>query len=122
MCVETRLTDDQEERCIREFVDKGCGCDYGPNKSQCSLIFPADHYRGLRATFAELSHDELDLLVTGQIMAHTFQSAALVGHHSSNTERKTAYSQFFHQGHRVCQRIFLFVHTIGLKRFKNINT
>ena len=48
---ETRLIDDQE-RCIHEFVDRGCGCDYGPNKSQCSLIFPADHYRELRATFA----------------------------------------------------------------------
>ena len=44
---ETRLIDDQEERCIHEFVDRGCGCDYGPNKSQCSLIFPADHYREL---------------------------------------------------------------------------
>ena len=28
--------------------------------------------------------------------------------------------KFFHQGHRVCQQTFLFLHTIGIKRFKNI--
>ena len=38
---ETRFIDDQEERCIHEFVDRGCGCDYFPNKFQCSFIFPA---------------------------------------------------------------------------------
>ena len=119
---ETRAVDDEEKR-VKEFIDRGCGCDNGPNKSQCSLLFPIEHYRSLRSTFAELNHDELDLIVMGHIMAHTFQSSLLQGHHSYvPTERRITYSQFFHQGHHVCQRTFLFIHTIGIKRFKTIKS
>ena len=79
---EARAVDDEEEKRVKEFVDRGCGCDNGPNKSQCSLLFPIEHYRSLRSTFAELNHDELDLIVMGHIMAHTFRSSLLQGHHS----------------------------------------
>ena len=120
---EARAVDDEEEKRVKEFVDRGCGCDNGPNKSQCSLLFPIEHYRSLRSTFAELNHDELDLIVMGHIMAHTFRSSLLQGHHSYvPAERRITYSQFFHQGHRVCQRTFLFIHTIGIKRFKGIKS
>ena len=54
-------------------------------------------------------------------MAHTFQSSLLQGHHSYNpAERKISYTQVYHQGHRVCQHTFLFIHIIGRKRVKNI--
>ena len=116
----TRAVDEEEKR-IQEFVGRGYGCYNGSNKCQCSLFFPIEHYRSLRSTFAELSHDELDLIVLGQIMALTFQSSLLQGHHSySPTERKITYTQLYHQGHRVCQHTFLFIHTIGRKRFKNM--
>ena len=63
--ITTRAIDDNEEACVQEFVDRGCGCDYCLNMSHCSLLFPLAHYRSSRSTFAELSHDELDLIVTG---------------------------------------------------------
>ena len=97
------VRENDEEACIQDFVVKGCGCDIGPSRSQCSRLFPIEHYRSIRSTFAELSHDELDLVVMGQVMAHTFQSTSVVGHHNSSpTERKITYTHFYHQGHRVC--------------------
>ena len=119
----TRPRDEEEEACIQDFVVRGCGCDVGPNRSHCSRLFPVEHYRSFRSTFAELSHDELDLVVMGQVMAHTFQSATLLGHHSySPTDRKITCTHFYHQGYRVCRRTFLFIHTIGKKRFENIKS
>ena len=74
------------------------------------MLFPVEHYQSMRSTFTEMSHDELDLIVMGQIMAHCYQSATLQGHHSSSPEvRKTTYGQFYHLGHRVCQQTFLFL-------------
>ena len=107
IAVSHRSLDDQEEARVRAFVDRCCECDNGPAKTPCSM----------------LCHDELDLLVMGQVMAHTFQSPMLQGHHMSTpAERKKTYGQFFHQGQRVCQQTFLFLHSIGLKRFKNIKS
>ena len=112
---------DKEEEAVKEFVCRGCGCDFGLKKTPCSMLFPIEHYLSLRASFSEMSHDELDLFVMGQIMAHCYQSSMLHGHHSSTPEeRKTTYGQFYHHGQRVCQRTFLFLHNIGIKRFKLI--
>ena len=116
-----RNLDNKESDLVKDFVSRGCSCDFGPKKTPCSMLFPVEHYQSLRATFAEMSHDELDLFVMGQIMAHCYQSTTLQGHHcTSPEERKGTYGQFYHYGQRVCQRTFLFLHNIGIKRFKNI--
>ena len=120
-----RELDDKENDLVERFVSQGCSasCDFGPKKTPCSMLFPVEHYKSLRAALSEMSHDELDLFMMGQIMAHCYQSTTLQGHHTSSTspeQRKTTYGQFYHQGQRVCQRTFLFLHNIGLKRFKNI--
>ncbi len=118
-----RELDDKESDLVKQFVSRGCStsCDFGPKKTPCSMLFPVEHYQCLRATFAEMSSDELDLFVMGQIMAHCHQSTTLQGHHSSSPEqRRGTYGQFYHQGLRICQRTFLFLHNIGIKRFKNI--
>lgn len=120
-----RELDDKETDLVEQFASRCCStsCDFGPKKTPCSMLFPVEHYKSLRAAFSEMSHDELDLFVMGQIMAHCYQSTTLQGHHTSSTsseERKTTYGQFYHQGQRVCQRTFLFLHNISLKRFKNV--
>ena len=116
-----RELDDKENDLVKEFASRGCGCDFGPKKTPCSMRFSVEHYQSLRATFSEMSHDELDLFVMGQVMAHCYQSTTLHGHHScSPEERKVTYGHFYHHGQRVCQRTFLFLHNIGIKRFKNI--
>ena len=109
-----RELDEKESDLVRGFVSRGCSCDFGPWKTPCSMLFPLEHYQSLRATFTEMSNDELGLYVMGQ-------SSTLQGHHSSSPEqRKGMYGQFYHHGQRVCHRTFLFLHNIGIKRFNNI--
>lgn len=64
MCEVTAVTrglDDKENDLVKDFVGQGCSCDFGPNKTPCSMLFPVEHYHSLRSTFAEMSHGELDL-------------------------------------------------------------
>lgn len=119
--VTMRDVDTEEDDLVKTFVERGCGCDVGPKKSPCSRLFPADHFLSVRGAMAEMTHDELDMFIMGQIMASCFQSSILQGHHSTSpTERKITSSLFYHHGQRVCQRTFLFLHNIGIKRYKNL--
>ena len=65
----------------------------------------------------ELSHDELDLVVMGQVMAGCF-----TGDMSSHRglARGKSYTLFHHCSTRICQKTFLFLHRIGYWRFKAI--
>ena len=117
--VTMRPLDVEEEESVKTFADRGCKCTLGHNKSPCCHLFSVDHYLSIRSSFAELSHDELDMMVMGQIMATCFHSS---DQSSSSAESSTSHNfqHFFHHGHRICQITFLFMHTIGIKRFKNI--
>jgi hypothetical protein len=66
---------------------------------------------------AELTHDELDLVVMGQVMAGCF-SGEISSHRGM--ERGKSYTVFHHNGVRICQKTFLFLHTIGYWRYKAI--
>ena len=65
----------------------------------------------------ELTHDELDLVVIGQVMAGCF-SGEISSHRRQ--ERGKSYTTFHHSGMSICQKTFLFLHTIGCGRFKAI--
>ena len=106
--VTLRDVDTEEEDMVKTFVERGCGCGLGPKKSPCNRL-PANHFLSIRGAMAEMTNDELD-----QTMASCFQCSTLQDHHSTrHTERIT--SLFYHQGQRVCQRTFLFLHIIGIK-------
>ena len=64
-----------------------------------------------------MTHDELDLVVMGQVMAGCF-----AGETSSHRgqDRGKSYTVFYHQGVKVCQKTFLFLHGLGYSRFKAI--
>ena len=62
---------------------------------------------------AELSHDELDLVIMGQVMAGTFDDSTFLS-------KEEGIHLFFHHGVWICQKTFLFVHTIGYTRFKGV--
>jgi len=66
---------------------------------------------------AELTHDKLDLVVMGQVMAGCF--ARETSSHRQQ-ERGKSYTVFYHQGVKVCQKTFLFLHGIGYSRCKAI--
>ena len=54
----TRVLDNKESELVTDFVSRGCSCDFGPRKTPCSMLFPVEYYQSLRATFAEMSHDD----------------------------------------------------------------
>ena len=75
----------------------------------------------MRAQCYDLLHNELDLVLFGQLVASTNTSEKVVvesGHLGS--ERKKAYRTFHHTGKTVCGKTFQFLHTIGSKRLKNL--
>lgn len=117
--IDEREEDVREELMIQKFVENGCGCYLGnSSKSQCSNNISINTFREVRSKMAELTHDELDLVIMGQVMAGTFQE-------NSTTRceaRKRGYTTFYYQGSRICQKTFLFLHTIGYSRFKSVKS
>ena len=77
---------DTEEELVKTFAAHGCTCEFGNQKSPCCKSFSADHYLLVRGALAEMEHDELDLLVMGQIMAHCFLSPSALS--SSPAEKR----------------------------------
>ena len=72
LSIDQRELDATEERLIQEFTRDGCKCDLGPNHSPCCTSIKAEHFRSVRCQLAELTHDELDFVVMGQVMAGCF--------------------------------------------------
>ena len=113
--IDQRDLDVTEEQLIQEFIRDGCKCDLGPSRTPCSSSITADHLRAVRCQKADLTHDELDLVVMGQVMAGCFSSQTF-----RKQERSRSFTIFHHNGARICQKTFLFLHTMGYGRFKAI--
>ena len=64
--LEKRVIDLKEERAIEEFITSSCGCQQ-VNGGPCSSQFSAQHFHTTRAACAELSWDELNLSIMGQV-------------------------------------------------------
>ena len=62
---------------------------------------------------AELTWDQLDLVILGQIMANITLDD--VGRKSGHTpvSRTRSYVAFYHHGYRICRDTFLQLHGIG---------
>lgn len=76
--VELRPCDRTEELLVAQFAREGCGCS-----RKCSAQFSINHIRDFRAQCYELSHDELDMVLLGQLMASRNDSDHVVveSHH-----------------------------------------
>ena len=98
--LDERALDEEEEWTITEFVRNGCGCRMG-KKGPCSALFSREHYRTMRADAAALSWNELSMALTAM---------------ASNNQ----VTIFQHHCHRVCRKIYLFVHGIGKRKFELI--
>ena len=108
---------EEMEELIQKFAQDGCKCDFGSNKSPCCTTISLEHFQSVRCQMAELTNDELDLVVMGQVMAGYF-TGKISSHHGQ--ERGKFYTVFYHQGVKICQKTFLFLHTISYGRFKAI--
>ena len=103
-----RTSDNSEQR-LSEFLSSGCGCS-----KQCYKMFVVGHYQDVRDQCAELSRDELDHVLLGQIMAN-MNITTIVGPKSkhSPTVRKRPGVTYSHQGQSICKLTFLVLHGIG---------
>ena len=122
VATDPRDLDINEEKKVREFCANGCGCSLVKGRP-CSFQFSREHYQASRANAAELSWNELNMAVMGQVMALTCcdpltMNSAIYRH--TPRERQRAITLFHHQGHRVCRTTFLVLHGIGEYRFKAI--
>ena len=115
--VEAWTTDLQEARTVDEFCASGCGCMLVKGGS-CSFQFSKEYYVSARANVAELSWNELNMAVMGQVMALTYSGAMKVistKHRHAPAERQKTTTLFHHQGHRVCTfwTTFLLLHNMA---------
>ena len=102
--VTMRSIDTDEEELVKTFPDHGCTCVFGPHKSPCCKQFSEEHYLTVRGALSEMTKDELDLMVMGQIMAHCSPSPSAPSPSTSPTEKIEVHTpmKFFHAGLRVC--------------------
>ena len=125
-----REEDEAEEKLIDDFVAKGCGCSLGPGRSTCSKSFSHEDISTTRMNCKEMSATELDKLVLANLDAHRRcgeihgaskdggQLAVPMGSEGSMRHRVSI--DYYFRGKRVCKSMFIFVHGLGPKRFKNL--
>ena len=82
-----RLEDIKEADLITEFTESGCECT-----TQCSKLFSRSHYECMRNQCVELSKENLDMVMFGQIMA-------LLPFRSYSDDMKI--TKYMHRGHEV---------------------
>ena len=58
LAIDQRELDELEEELIQKFVQDGCKCDFGSNKSPCCTNISLEHFRSVRCQMVELTHDE----------------------------------------------------------------
>lgn len=101
--------DEADDGKINDFVGKTCGCRFEMNGAPCSCLFPRELIARTRMNFQDMTKAELDLAV--------LEANRRPGHDTSRTHINYLFCE-----HRVCKKIFLFVHAVGCKHYKNLVT
>ena len=118
-----RDIDKREEDILDWYSSQGCSCSLGQDDSPCFAQFSRDHYATMREDCAQLTREEKNILIMGQIMAMS-NTSKLTKHSSHHwhtpQERKRSRAAYYHQGDRVCLRTFLFLHHTKKDQFLNI--
>lgn len=107
---------DELDKCS-QFVRVTCGCTKA-NGKPCSNLFSEEHYADLRAQAAFLTHEQLDLVILGSVMATiNTDDSRLHGRHKPAKRQKTTMI-FMHHGHHLCSKTYNFLHGLGTHRVK----
>ena len=110
----------EERQKVLDFFTKGCGCAIFKDRP-CSGMFNYEYIYDFRSQCAELTREELDMMLLGQLSALTDtseQSANSLVHRHSPASRQRSYTHFVHRGKRICRNTFLFLHNISAKKLK----
>lgn len=83
-------------------------------------IFTAEQVQSLRDEGQKLTHDDLDLVVMGQLRALIQNSDMTQKTRATNASQQHSSTYYRFAGHHVCVTTFCFVHTMSQKRFKSI--
>ena len=84
--VEVDETDDAEEHRIAQYTANGCSCELD-NGRPCYTTFTPAQYRAMRDECRELTLDQLDLIIKGQLRALTQHDDITQKSKARNTER-----------------------------------
>ena len=97
---------------VKSFVTTTCGCTLGPNKQSCSRLFTESVMIELRSQCLELTSEELDLVILGNLAAQT----------RTDQTKKQKRLNYYVRGNEVCRKTFLFLNGISKKRLSNLKT
>ena len=109
-------SEDGEVGAIRRFLEAGCGCKMGRDGRPCTSSVTFHEMFEYRANCHELTSNELDMVILGQLNAHCTLSASV----PSSSRTSNAASTYFYKNNQQCRKCFLFMHTISDKRFRNL--
>ena len=107
---------DRAKERVEALVLCGCSCKYGPEGSPCHSLFSATQYVEMRNECRELSRDELDLVIMGELRALTFCDT--ITWRNEGRQRTISHYQF--GGHPMCKSTFCFLHNIGITKLNAI--
>ena len=108
-----------EERRVARFLSSGCKCKLNDG-NPCYLLFTSPQICTARDDCRQLTRDQLDMVVMGQLRALCQSDSMTQKSKAKNTERKRTNTQYRFGGHRICQTTFLFLHTMSVTRFDSI--
>ena len=112
----------EDEEIVDRFLESSCHCQLylgGP----CSKQFTSSYVLSARTSCLELSRNELDMVLLGQLMACTNQSEGVVDVAAKHkaAERKRTYTTYLHQGKPICSSMFRFLHAVGELKSLGLN-
>ena len=95
---------------VKSFLERGCSCVYGKNKSSCTESLSLEELVEHRMQCIELSSTELDLVVLGALNSLMNLSCG----------KKRYRMSYFFRSVQVCKKTFLFVYEIGKYGLENM--
>jgi hypothetical protein len=117
--VENDDSEDAEERRITRFILEGCKCQLNSG-SPCSSLLSAADLLAARDECRQLTREQMDMVVMGQLCALCHRDPQTQKSKTRNTDRKRTTTLFRYGGYRVCQKVFLFLHSLSNTRFEAI--
>ena len=112
--------DEEEQATVEGFMVKTCGCKLGPSKTPCSRQFSLDVVKNFRSDCLQLSRDQLDLAVTAQLSSCRTHKDTIPPSYRGSIDNFRPHTSFSFRGIRICSDMFLLLHAMSDKRFKNI--
>ena len=93
----TNHLDTVEENELSKFVENGCHC-----QRKCSSLFDEAHYSMMRDSCAELSHEELDMFIMGELSVFMYDTDEVGEYSRHKTQpRRRPKSDFRHREKKV---------------------